>query len=78
MPILFFNRRRPSGEDVRELSAGLDELEDDLSSIDAIPKEMKLDVDVLGEGDGRLIVHHQSWRTSFLTSQLAQQPAVRS
>ena len=72
------------GEDVRELSAGLDKLEDDLSSIDAIPKEMKLDVDVLalvvkdivlGEGNGGLIVHHQSWQTSFLDGPLAQQPA---
>ena len=53
------------------MSAGLNELEDELSSIDAIPKEMKLDVDVLapvvedrilGEGDGGLIVHHQSWQ----------------
>ena len=53
------------------MSTGLNELEDELSSIDAIPKEMKLDVDVLapvvedrilGEGDGGLIVHHQSWQ----------------
>ena len=44
---------------------------------------MELDVDVLapviedrvlGEGDGGLVVHHQSWRVSFLTGQLAQQP----
>jgi hypothetical protein len=45
---------------------------------------VKLDVDVLalvmedrvlGDGDGRLVVHHQSWRVSFLVGQLAQQPA---
>jgi len=45
---------------------------------------VELDVDVLapvvedrilGEDDGGLIVHHQSWRVSFLAGQLAQQPA---
>jgi hypothetical protein len=49
------------------LSTGLDELDDDLPSIDAVPQEVELDVDmlapvmedrVLGEGDGGLIVHH--------------------
>ena len=53
---------------------------DDLPSIDAVPEEVELDVDVLapvvedrvlGEGDGGLVVHHQSWRVSFLTGQLA-------
>ena len=47
------------------------ELDDDLPSIDTVPEEVKLDVDVLapvvedrilGEGDGGLIVHHQSWQ----------------
>jgi len=42
---------------------------------------VKLDVDVLapvveervlGEGDDGLVVHHQSWRVSFLAGQLAQ------
>jgi hypothetical protein len=47
-------------EDVSEPSVGLDELDDDLS-FDAIPKKMELDDRVLGEGDGGLIVHHQSW-----------------
>jgi len=46
--------------------------------------EVELDVDVLapvvedrifGEGKGELVVHHQSWRVSFLAGQLAQQPA---
>lgn len=49
------------GEDVHDLLAGLDELKDDLSSIDAVLKEMVLTRDVLalvmedevpGEGDG--------------------------
>ena len=57
------------GEDVSELSAGLDKLDDDLPSIDVVPEEVELDVDVLalvvenrvlGEGDSRLVVHHQS------------------
>jgi hypothetical protein len=66
------------GEDVRELLAGLDELEDDLSSINFITKKVILDVDVLalvgedrvlGEGDGGLTVHHQhQWQASFSTS----------
>ena len=45
--------------------ASLDELDDDLS-FDVVPKKMELDDRVLGEGDGGLIVHHQSWPTSFL------------
>ena len=58
------------GEDVSELSADLDELDDDLPSIDTVPEEVELNVDVLapvvedrvlGEGDGGLIVHHQGW-----------------
>jgi len=66
------------GEDVCELSFGLDKLQNNLSSID------KTSVDVIAvvvedwilcKGDGGLIVHHQGWRVSFLTSQLAQQPA---
>ena len=49
------------------MSAGLDELDDDLPSIDAVPEEVELDVNVLapvvedkvlGEGDGGLVVHH--------------------
>ena len=56
------------GEDVHELSAGLNELDDDLSSIDTIKKKVTLDVDMLAsvvedwvlcKGDGGLIVHHQ-------------------
>ena len=52
------------------MSAGFDKLDDDLFSIDAVPEEVELDVDVLapvvkdrilGEGDGGLIVHHQGW-----------------
>ena len=55
------------GEDVRELPTSFDELNDDLPSIDIIPGEVELDVDVLAlvienwilhEGDGRLAVHH--------------------
>ena len=66
------------------MSAGLDKLDDYLPSIDVVPEEVELDVDVLapivedrvlGEGDGGLVVHHQSWRVSFLAGQLAQQPA---
>ena len=72
------------GEDVRELPTSFDELDDDLSSIDTVPKEVKLHVDmfapvvqnwILREGDGGLVVHHQCWWVSFHTGQLAQQPA---
>ena len=35
------------GEDVRELLTSFDELDDDLSSIDTVPEEVELDVDVL-------------------------------
>jgi hypothetical protein len=68
------------GEDIRELLAGLDELEDDLSFINTITKKVILDVDVLapivedrvlGEGDGGLIVHHQRWWASFFLDKLA-------
>ena len=87
------SRRRPSGlvrmserlgEDVRELPTSFDELDDDLPSIDTVPEEVKLYVDVLApvvenrilrEGDGRLVVHHKCWWVSFHTGQLAQQPA---
>ena len=55
------------GEEVYELPTSFDELNDDLPSIDTISEEVELDVDVLapvmedmvlGEGDGRLVVHH--------------------
>ena len=57
-----------------------DELDDDLPSIDAVPEEVELDVDVLApvvgdrilsEGDGGLVVNNQCWWTSFLAGQLA-------
>ena len=60
-----------------------DKLDDDLSSIDIVPKEVELHVDVfalvmqnriLREGDGGLVVHHQCWWVSFHAGQLAQQP----
>ena len=35
------------GEDVRELPTSFDELDDDLPSIDTVPEEVELDVDVL-------------------------------
>ena len=35
------------GEDVRELPTSFDELDDDLPSIDTVPKKVELDVDVL-------------------------------
>ena len=72
------------GEDVRELPTSFDELDDDLPCIDTVPKEVELHVDVfapvmenqiLREGDGGLVVHHQCWWVSFRTGQLAQQPA---
>ena len=55
------------GEDVRELPTSFDELDDDLPSINTVPKEVKLHVDVfapvvqnriLREGDDGLVVHH--------------------
>jgi len=55
------------GEDVRELLTSFDELDDDLPSIDIVPEEVELHVDVftpvvqnqiLREGDGGLVVHH--------------------
>jgi hypothetical protein len=70
------------GEDVCELSAGLDELEGNLSSFDNHEKVI-LDVDViapvvengvLGKSDGRLIAHHQSRWASFFSDKLTQQP----
>ena len=72
------------GEDVCELSTSFDELDDNLTSIDTVSEEVKLNVDVLApvvenqilrEGDGGLVVHHQCWWVSFHTGQLAQQPA---
>ena len=72
------------GEDVRELPTSFDELDDDLSSIDIVPEEVELHVDVLApivqnrilrEGNGGLVVHHQCWWVSFHTRQLTQQPA---
>ena len=56
------------GEDVRELPTNFDELDDDFPSIDTIPEEVELDVDVLApvvenrilrKGDGGLVDHHQ-------------------
>ena len=56
------------GEDVCELPTSFNELDDDLPSIDTIPEEVEPDVDVLApivenqilrEGDGGLVVHHQ-------------------
>ena len=35
------------GENVRELPTSFDELDDDMPSIDTVPEEVKLDVDVL-------------------------------
>ena len=56
------------GEDVRELPTSFDELDDDQPSIDTVPEEVELHVDVLAlvmenrilrEGEGGLVVHHQ-------------------
>ena len=72
------------GEDVRELPTSFDELYDDLPSIDTVPEEVELHVDVfapvmqsriLCEGHGGLVVHHQYWWVSFRTGQLTQQSA---
>ena len=50
------------------MSTSFDELNDDLTSIDTVSEEVKLDVDVLApvvenrilrEDDGRLVIHHQ-------------------
>ena len=69
------------GEDVRELSTSFDELNDDLPSIDTVPEEVELHVDVLApvmenrilrEGNSGLVIHHQCWWVSFHTGQLAQ------
>ena len=55
------------GEDVRELTTSFDELDDDLPSIDTVPEEVELHVDVLApvmenrilrESDGGLVIHH--------------------
>ena len=55
------------GEDICELPTSFDELDNDLPSIDTVPKKVELHVDVfasvvqnwiLREGDGRLVVHH--------------------
>ena len=62
------------GEDVRELPTSFDKLDDDLPSINTVPEEVELHVDVftpvmqnriLREGDGGLVVHHQCWWVSF-------------
>ena len=62
------------GEDVRELLTSFNDLDDDLPSIDIVPEEVKLHVDVLAsvvdkrilrEDDGGLVVHHQCWWVSF-------------
>ena len=72
------------GEDVHELLTSFDELDDNPPSIDTVPEEVELDIDVLApvvenrilrESDGGLVVHHQCWWVSFHTGQLAQQPA---
>ena len=64
------------GDNFHELSIGFDELDDDLPSIDTVPEEVELDVDVLApvvenqilrEDDGGLVVHHQCWWVSFHT-----------
>jgi hypothetical protein len=61
------------GENVSELSPGLDELDDKLSSIDAVTKEVKLHVDVLapvvedwvlGQRNGWLVVQRNGSETS--------------
>ena len=71
------------GEDVRELPTSFDELDDDLPFINTVLEEVELHIDVvalvmenqiLHEGDGGLVVHHQCWWVSFRTGQLAQQP----
>ena len=58
------------GEDVRELPTSFDELDDDLPSIDTVPKEVKLDIDflapvmenrILHEDEDGLVVHRQCW-----------------
>ena len=65
------------GEDVRELPTSFDKLDDDMPSIDTVPEEVELHVDVftpvvqnqiLREGDGGLVVHHQCWWVSFHAS----------
>jgi hypothetical protein len=72
----------PQVEDARELSDGLDELNDNLSSINTITKKVTLDVDVLAPvvkdrflhmSHGGLIVHHQSQWASFFPNELKQQ-----
>ncbi|CAA0813558.1 COP9 signalosome complex subunit 7 [Striga hermonthica] len=71
------------GKDVCELQSGFDKLQKNLSSIDTITDEVKTGIDVLTpvmedwifcKGNGGLVVHHQSWCTSFLAGQFAQQP----
>jgi len=62
--------------DIRELPTSFDKLDDDLPSIDTVPEEVELDIDVLTlvvenrilrKDDGGLIVHHQCWWVSFHT-----------
>ena len=42
------------GEDVHELPTSFDELDDDLPSVDTVPEEVELHVDVLAEPDSSL------------------------
>ena len=49
------------GEDVRELPTSVDELDDDLPSIDTIPEEVELDVDVF----------LRLWRAGFVARAMA-------
>ena len=65
------------------MSTSFDKLDDDLPSIDTVPEEVELHIDmftpvmqnrILREGDGGLVVHHQGWWVSFHAGQLTQQP----
>ena len=56
------------------MPTSFDELDNDLPSINTVPEEVELHVDVftpvvqnriLREGDGGLVVHHQCWWVSF-------------
>src|SRR5579859_6957399 len=67
------------GEDVSELPPGLDELDDDLSSVDAVSKEVELHVDMLAsvmedwilrQRDRRLVIHLQRRRPCLNTGEL--------
>jgi hypothetical protein len=74
---------RRLGENVCKLSGDFNELDDDLAFIDAAPQEVELEVDVLApivehwivwQCNGRLIVNHQCWRSSFFLSDDLQLP----